>query len=165
MDARGAGAEEHADAADAVPFPRLQSGFLESVLSEPELRQTIVAAIEFREVRTHRQQVGIRHLTHAGFELCRLESARSQSGAARTQRIDSRVDADRDAAGDCNAAEYERMQFEDSCSARPVRSLLARPADCGRGYVPGQGASTPGSGRLRGVRGVACGYNRRPRKD
>ena len=109
-------------------------------------------------------QVGIGHLTDAGFELRRLESARSQSGAARTQRIDGRVDADRGAAGDCNAAEYERMQFEGSCSARPVRSLIARSADCGRGYVPGQGASTPGSGRLRGVRGVACGYNRRSRK-
>src|SRR6266404_2514427 len=129
MNARGAGAEEHADAAGAVPFPCLQSGFLESVLSEPELRQAIVAAIEIREVRTHRQKVGIRHLADAGFELCRLESARSQSGAALTQRIDGRVDADRDAAGDCNAAEYERMQFEGSCSARPVRSLICAP--CG----------------------------------
>ena len=117
MDPRGACAKEHADTAGAATFACLQDGFLESVLPEPQLRQAIVAAVELREIWTHRQQVGIRHLTDAGFKLRRLESARSESGAARSERIDGRVDADTGTASDCNAAEYERKQFEGSCSA------------------------------------------------
>ncbi len=166
MNPRGAGAEEHADPAGAVPFACLQHGLLESVLPEPELCQAIVAAVEFREVRTHRQQFAIRYLTDAGFELHRLESARGQAGAARAQRINGRVDTDCDAADDCSAAEYERMQIEGSCSSRSVRSLnVAHSRNCERGYVPGQGASMPGSGMLCGFRRAACGYNPGSRKE
>ena len=78
---RGAGADEHADAPPAPARGRRLHGFEEAVLLQGKFGQTVVAAIEFLQIRRQTPCVDARDLADVGIDVDGLEIAALEAAA------------------------------------------------------------------------------------
>ena len=135
---RGAGADEYADAGRAVLLPCRHYRLVKSILLQAQLRDAVVAAVEFGQIGAHRRQHGIGYLANEGVEPDCLECARGKPGAHFAQCLRGGVEPDPGAAGNGAAIEKKRLH---SMISRSIRTRQIRPA--------GPASRPP---RLRGAR-------------
>ena len=96
-DAGSAGAQEHPETAP-IPAPRRPfDRLVEAVLTQSELREAVVPAIEPAESGGQRLRVDARHLAQVGAKIHRLEAARLETAAPFAQGGERRLEAPPDA--------------------------------------------------------------------
>jgi hypothetical protein len=100
---RRAGADEHTDASWTVFLPCSRHRLIKTILAQAQLRNAVIAAIEFAEFRAYRQEHKVGYLAHMGVEPHRLEGAGSKAGSHFAHCLRSRVEPDTGTAGNCVA--------------------------------------------------------------
>ena len=131
--ARGAGAEDHRDAVGAVPVGCGRDGVGETVGTQREVGQPVVAAVEARQLG--RQAVRFQSVDAADISVGHVaEVARTQRAASRPQCLQRRRGAATDRADDCRGSQDERVHSDGfRCRMRTLsreqeREHEARPA-------------------------------------
>lgn len=125
QDARGAGAEEDRDAVRAVLGARLGHGLAKTVLGEADLREAVVAAIEFGQRARDRLVLQARDAPDVGAQLPAVEIVGFQSARAAAQRVEHRAHAPPQGSG-CSVGGYGE-RFHLRARAAEARKAAAEP--------------------------------------
>ncbi len=118
---RGARADEHADAPRTEVRARRSDRLEEAVAAEREFRETVVAAVEGRQLARQSHGIESRHLADPAGELRILEVARRETGAFGTQRRDVRVAAAAGRAG--HGVRGDRKRFHGAQKSKKLSQL------------------------------------------
>ena len=109
QNARCAGAQKHADAPRAIACLGGRYVFGKAILREADLGETVVAAVEIRQVCAYRRGVSAIHGADPGIEIGAREVARREATSLPAQRIERGVKATSEAA--CSGEMREQDGF------------------------------------------------------
>ena len=93
--AGGAGAQENPDSRSAIALAQARDGLLETILTDSQLRQAIIAAFKIQEIVAQGCDLGVQDLADVGFQVNCLKRTMGQAGAASSPSRVSAVLADR----------------------------------------------------------------------